>query len=68
MQYTFTTTSGAVLTITCTREQALENLTKLHVRYLECLDEPWLQKTAQDCLTEIAAINSLLKEVDKPKL
>lgn len=68
MHYTFTTTSGAVLTITCTREQALESLTRLHTRYLECLDDPWLQKTAKDCLTEIAAINLLLKEVDKPKL
>jgi len=65
VNYSFTTISGAVLTITCTREQALENLTKLHTRYLECLDEPWLQKTAQDCLTEIAAINELLKTVDK---
>ena len=65
MQYTFTTTSGALLTINCTREQALENLTKLHSRYLNCVDDPWLQKIAQDCLTEIAAINDLLKVVDK---
>lgn len=65
MQYTFKTTSGAVLTITCTREQALESLTALHNRYLACIDDPWLKKTAEDCLTEIAAINDMLKVVDK---
>ena len=66
MNYSFTTTSGAVLTIKCTREAALETLTKLHTRYLECIDDPWLHKTAHDCLTEIAAINELLK-VDKTR-
>lgn len=45
----------------------LDNLTELHTRYLERVDDPWFKKTAEDCLIEIAAINDMLKVVDKSK-
>ena len=67
MEYTFTTTSQAVLTVRISREEAVKRLIYLQERINECQDGYFNRDTVADCTIEMDTIKKALKALDKIK-